>query len=621
MFPYDKYLKAVEAESEIRNEGIRAVVLNAEAVENNPECYLLGVETRVTLDEGMLEEGVALKGAETLGDIVAVDTEAGIITIRGSRERMPSKGDEILLEMPDYLRILREFAKELVQNPARRKEERFLGLRDELMMNPGIPDVESDAMAYLRPAQRKALARTELGNFSFVWGPPGTGKSYTLGHIAAHYRAQGKRVLLLSTTNAAVDVATFAIDNACNQVGKPLEEGELIRYSRVLTQKEEYEKRPNLMTYSKLLKRIAQEEKELERKYTEVKRQLEALDPADDEYECAELDLISIEQRIDELRDSWKAEVSRYLVNAKIVCCTIMSCLFNGFAAGRFDVILVDEASQVPLAVWPCLLNAASKKKFVVAGDPMQLAPIEARDPGDEARYWFNHSLYTYLGMGTCRGIEPFRVCGSVTLLNEQTRMRKGICRLVSNLFYNGLLTGDRKDPLPMDVNADIPAGDAVFVDPAEKQEAYGFDRLPTSRMKNTNADSASWVVSQVKRLARKVSAGGKLSILVVTPFRNQASRMYGPVLKRIGKKLDKAVSVAVSTVHRCQGGEADIVFFDLVDPGNWFVNKSESAHLWNVACSRAKHRLVIVGDRQRMWVGTMARQILRQIEVSGRRG
>ena len=139
--------------------------------------------------------------------------------------------------------------------------------------------------------------------------------------------------------------------------------------------------------------------------------------------------------------------------------------------------------------------------------------------------------------------------------------------------------------------------------------------------MKNTNADSASWVVSQVKRLARKVSAGGKLSILVVTPFRNQASRMYGPVLKRIGKKLDKAVSVAVSTVHRCQGGEADIVFFDLVDPGNWFVNKSESAHLWNVACSRAKHRLVIVGDRQRMWVGTMARQILRQIEVSGRGG
>ena len=66
------------------------------------------------------------------------------------------------------------------------------------------------------------------------------------------------------------------------------------------------------------------------------------------------------------------------MANARIVCSTVTTCLYNGFASGPFDVVLVDEASQISLAVWPCLMNRAGAKKFVVAGDPMQLEPVGA---------------------------------------------------------------------------------------------------------------------------------------------------------------------------------------------------------------------------------------------------
>ena len=54
---------------------------------------------------------------------------------------------------------------------------------------------------------------------SFLYGPPGTGKTTTLGVLLAEYLHLNPRarVLLLSTTNHAVDQATVAVDKALEQ--------------------------------------------------------------------------------------------------------------------------------------------------------------------------------------------------------------------------------------------------------------------------------------------------------------------------------------------------------------------------------------------------------------------
>ena len=55
---------------------------------------------------------------------------------------------------------------------------------------------------------------------SFLWGPPGTGKTATIGALLATFLMgnPGKRVLLLSTTNSAVDQALIAVDEVLKQM-------------------------------------------------------------------------------------------------------------------------------------------------------------------------------------------------------------------------------------------------------------------------------------------------------------------------------------------------------------------------------------------------------------------
>ena len=57
----------------------------------------------------------------------------------------------------------------------------------------------------LNDDQRAAIRRSLGSDTTFVWGPPGTGKTTTLARIVkAHYRA-GQSILLVSNTNIAVD--------------------------------------------------------------------------------------------------------------------------------------------------------------------------------------------------------------------------------------------------------------------------------------------------------------------------------------------------------------------------------------------------------------------------------
>jgi hypothetical protein len=96
----------------------------------------------------------------------------------------------------------------------------------------------------------------------------------------------------------------------------------------------------------------------------------------------------------------------------------------------------------------------------------------------------------------------------------------------------------------------------------------------------------------------------------VVTPLAAQAARLR--------RSLESAglaeTEVACGTAHRFQGGERDIMVISAVGANgitnrtrNWLANQ---ANLWNVAITRAKALLVIVGD-QSWWTaqhGMLAR-------------
>lgn len=71
----------------------------------------------------------------------------------------------------------------------------------------------------LNTSQQRAITLCCQLNPTFIWGPPGSGKTRTLGSLLAELLHQDKRILLTSTTNAAVDQALDQL--AQNPMGHP----------------------------------------------------------------------------------------------------------------------------------------------------------------------------------------------------------------------------------------------------------------------------------------------------------------------------------------------------------------------------------------------------------------
>ena len=91
-----------------------------------------------------------------------------------------------------------------------------------------IPDPASDSASELNASQRRAVHLSCTCTPAFVWGPPGTGKTTTLGHIVTALLGLGQRILITSTTNAAVDQALDRLMEL-GKAQESLERGEIVR--------------------------------------------------------------------------------------------------------------------------------------------------------------------------------------------------------------------------------------------------------------------------------------------------------------------------------------------------------------------------------------------------------
>ena len=114
------------------------------------------------------------------------------------------------------------------------------------------------------------------------------------------------------------------------------------------------------------------------------------------------------------------------------------------------------------------------------------------------------------------------------------------------------------------------------------------------------NEAEAQAVVEEIERL---VSQGYRGSIGVVSPFRAQANRIRDLVYGHDGLVTRIAdVDFLADTVHKFQGDERDVMFFSPVvssgvsDGALGFLRSNPN--LFNVAITRARAALIVVGDK-----------------------
>lgn len=152
----------------------------------------------------------------------------------------------------------------------------------------------------LNDDQRVAISRSLGSDTTFVWGPPGTGKTTTLARIVeAHYRA-GRSVLLVSNTNIAVDTALEKVAERL-QGESEFHQGAVLRQGPVV--KEELQRRfgPQVIldeVVARLGESLQREKAEIEVEAGQLEREGRALEQALADHEA----LAMRRQEVEELK-------------------------------------------------------------------------------------------------------------------------------------------------------------------------------------------------------------------------------------------------------------------------------------------------------------------------------
>jgi very-short-patch-repair endonuclease len=264
------------------------------------------------------------------------------------------------------------------------------------------------------------------------------------------------------------------------------------------------------------------------------------------------------------------------------------------FEPGFFDLLVIDEASQCDIASALPLLYRA--KAAVIIGDPQQLQHISnistTRDThlllghdllATEARWSFSANSLFGLASSLAAG-------GDVTMLMDHHRSHPDIIGFSNEYFYQ------RKLRVATNLNG--------LRTPAETTAVRWIDVTGSvtspSGSGAVNILEAKKVIEELERLF--LQQGYKGSVGVVTPFRAQANLINKLVSDHPHSTLFGGVSdFLCDTVHRFQGDERDIMIFSLVygqgiSPGaTGFLSKT--GNLFNVAITRARAVLIIVGD------------------------
>jgi len=280
------------------------------------------------------------------------------------------------------------------------------------------------------------------------------------------------------------------------------------------------------------------------------------------------------------------AERARALREAPVVGATTATASSRQLRTQDFDVAVVDEAGQ--LTEPDALAPIARADRFVLVGDHRQLPPVVRADPGDAAGVAVGESAGADQGIADLsrslfeRLIDAYPDAG--VTLERQYRMAQAIQAFSSGEFYDGALRPATGDVAAQSV-ADLPGADPAAL-PAHLRDSVAFVDPDGTQEGNANPTEAAAVAEVVGDFVDAGVDPGDVG--VIAPFRAQVAEIGG-------RAPDEVV---VDTVDRFQGSSKEVIVVSFVATGSLESPIFEDCRRANVALTRARKALVLVGDR-----------------------
>ncbi len=422
-----------------------------------------------------------------------------------------------------------------------------------------------------------------------VHGPPGTGKTTTLVEIIRRCAQRSRPVLVCAPSNAAVDLLT----ERCARAGLDvLRIGNVARVdpSVLVHTLDERWKRHPMAVDVKELRKHADEFRRLALKY---KRSFGRA-----EMEQRKLLLKEARSIIDDVRRIERQITDLLVGGADVVACTLIASRNEEIRGRQFDTVVVDEAGQAldPALCVP-LLRA---DRVILAGDPHQLPPTVI--DRQAARVLGSTMLERAVAS------HPDAVC----LLTEQYRMNHVIMTYSNDVFYEGKVIAH-----PSVEDRTVPDGaplaeSLVLIDSSGR----GWEETPGDGAESlANAGEARCAVAQFEAIAALPNAPS-LSVGIISPYRGQVRALAALVTE---EHRSSVASLEIDTVDSFQGSECDVIIISLVrsnDDGE--IGFLRDIRRTNVAMTRARRKLIIIGDGSTIAAHTFYAGLWQYVERNG---
>ncbi len=366
-----------------------------------------------------------------------------------------------------------------------------------------------------RPLDLLKLPEESLG---IVVGPPGTGKTQAISDLALQLQQEGKSCLLLSWTRIAVEEAlerVTARNGRAFRLGRP-----------------DASPVPNVHW--------------------------------DDEVDWTQI--MAGEVGLPVFGDRVREPV--LLGGTFLQAFVRFNAEYTNDDGAKFDVVLVDEASQAPFEAILFAMHAGHKT--ILLGDPIQLPPVFRANRLDAST-----SREAEDCLSTVLAHRP----DLYVLLDTQYRSLPGIMDWSSASFYGGMLRNGRpEDGLHLRwPRANLPRISLVTVP----------DAGPDNRNNPKTLERARSLLKSAARQLPALKLPGRA--LYITPYKEQATRAE-EALKTT------TLDMTIGTVDASQGKQAPLVVFDLCTAKETpFWRTDTMARRFNVALTRATHHLVVI--------------------------
>lgn len=500
-------------------------------------------------------------------------------------------GIDLLFDENSY----REMNAALVEAEARAKDSSSGHLVRQLIgIEPlsGTTENTSFEDESLNPSQNSAVAQVLAEPvLTVLHGPPGTGKTTTLIRaISKLIQQTGQQVLVVAPSNTAVDVLSEGLDliglNVL-RIGNPVRVSD---HLLGLTLDEKASKHPAYREV-KVLDRQARAYTDMAHKY---KRNFGRA-----EYEQRKA-LLNEARKIRKDIDRIQDYVTEDLLNkAQVITATLVGANNPHIKDRHYHTVVIDEAAQaLEPACWIPILKADN---LILAGDHCQLPPTVKSSQGRNNPLF--HTLFEKL-----INLHP----GAVSFLDTQYRMNSHIMAYPSSILYHGML---KAAPSVSEWTLPGDCQPIVFIDTA----GAGYEESDIDGT-ISNQEEALFLTNHLNSLLSEpvgiCNNEDRPSIGVITPYRGQATVLKDLLNEHVNRS---ECQIQVNTIDGFQGQEKDIIYVSLVrsnDTQN--IGFLSDIRRMNVALTRAKKKLVVVGDSSTIGANLFYKGFLTYVESVG---